>query len=184
MVNYNLELLNPTDLTSSFFCLSKTDPSLGFAFDASKVAGQTYPGQADASSGKRSPFSYQVFVPGTDGRNICNISPGTLRRAKPRHDAAFLICCVGVFTERFVSNVPEKNASPESLILRPIAVYIPCIHQPYHAKGSRTASSFTCVCSRYGTEASGPIASLSYTSESRVPTSVAVGADCGVGIHK
>ncbi|KAK7183886.1 impB/mucB/samB family protein [Paraphaeosphaeria sporulosa] len=49
MVNYNLELLNPTDLTSSFFCLSKSDPSIGFTFDASKVAGQTYPVQVDTS---------------------------------------------------------------------------------------------------------------------------------------
>lgn len=52
MVNYNLQLLNPADLTSSFFCLSKTDPSIGFAFDCSSVAGQTHPEHADSPSGK------------------------------------------------------------------------------------------------------------------------------------
>ncbi|KAF2497779.1 DNA/RNA polymerase [Lophium mytilinum] len=44
IVDYNLTLLNPNDLASSFFCLSKADPTQGFAFDASQVAGHTYPG--------------------------------------------------------------------------------------------------------------------------------------------
>ncbi|OCK83208.1 DNA/RNA polymerase [Lepidopterella palustris CBS 459.81] len=43
IVDYNLSLLNPNDLTNSFFCLSKDDPTDGFTFDASKVAGYTYP---------------------------------------------------------------------------------------------------------------------------------------------
>lgn len=52
LVNYNHTLLSSTHLTSSFFCLSKSDPSVGFAFDASNVAGQTYPHQVDDSTGK------------------------------------------------------------------------------------------------------------------------------------
>ncbi|KAF2447285.1 DNA/RNA polymerase [Karstenula rhodostoma CBS 690.94] len=66
MVDHNLELLNQTDWTSSFFCLSKTDPSIGFAFDASKVAGQTYPEQVDTSSGKSGQSPFRVFVPGAE----------------------------------------------------------------------------------------------------------------------
>ncbi|TLD29021.1 hypothetical protein PspLS_03159 [Pyricularia sp. CBS 133598] len=39
MVSYNLDLLNPHGLSNSFFCLSSTDPELGFAFDATAFAG-------------------------------------------------------------------------------------------------------------------------------------------------
>lgn len=43
IVDYNLELLNDNDLFHSFFCLSKTDPTQGFPFDATVVAGHAYP---------------------------------------------------------------------------------------------------------------------------------------------
>ncbi|KAI6355631.1 hypothetical protein MCOR25_008127 [Pyricularia grisea] len=39
IVSYNLDLLNPHGLANSFFCLSSTDPELGFAFDATAFAG-------------------------------------------------------------------------------------------------------------------------------------------------
>ncbi|KAL8296763.1 hypothetical protein RB597_006065 [Gaeumannomyces tritici] len=39
IVAYNLQLLNPHDLARSFFCLSETDPEIGFAFDATTFAG-------------------------------------------------------------------------------------------------------------------------------------------------
>lgn len=39
LVSYNLDLLNPNDPFNSFFCLSRTDPELGFAFDATGFAG-------------------------------------------------------------------------------------------------------------------------------------------------
>lgn len=43
MIEYNAGILNHTDLGNSFFCLSKTDPTVGFPFDATRVAGHTYP---------------------------------------------------------------------------------------------------------------------------------------------
>ncbi|KAF2190830.1 DNA/RNA polymerase, partial [Zopfia rhizophila CBS 207.26] len=49
IVEYNLGLLNSNDLTKSFFCLSKSDPTIGFEFDASQLTGYTYP---DASNDK------------------------------------------------------------------------------------------------------------------------------------
>lgn len=52
MVDYNVALLSPTDLTSSFFRLSKNDSAIGFAFDASRIAGHTYPEQAIGPTGK------------------------------------------------------------------------------------------------------------------------------------
>ncbi|PSN63695.1 DNA/RNA polymerase [Corynespora cassiicola Philippines] len=48
IVQYNVHLLNPHDLSNSFFCLSKNDPTEGFAYDASKVAGCVYPTSAPA----------------------------------------------------------------------------------------------------------------------------------------
>jgi len=52
IVEYNLGLLNPNDLTNSYFCLSKNDPTAGFAYDASQVAGHTYPETSNDTSGK------------------------------------------------------------------------------------------------------------------------------------
>jgi hypothetical protein len=53
IIEFNLGLLNPNDLTHSYFCLSKDDPTAGFAFDASRMAGNKYPETSDASSCKR-----------------------------------------------------------------------------------------------------------------------------------
>jgi DNA polymerase iota len=43
MIEYNLPFLNYNDLSHSFFCLDKDDPTIGFAFDASAIFGPTYP---------------------------------------------------------------------------------------------------------------------------------------------
>lgn len=43
MVDYNLEMLNRHDLVNSFFQLSRIDPTAGFDFDASCVAGHSWP---------------------------------------------------------------------------------------------------------------------------------------------
>ena len=43
MIDYNIEILNRNDLEHSFFQISQEDPTLGFPFDASFVAGHTYP---------------------------------------------------------------------------------------------------------------------------------------------
>ncbi|OCL03171.1 DNA/RNA polymerase [Glonium stellatum] len=43
LIEHNFSLLNRNDLRNSFFCLSRTDPTTGFDFDASYVAGNTWP---------------------------------------------------------------------------------------------------------------------------------------------
>ncbi|KAL8902008.1 MAG: hypothetical protein Q9192_000221 [Flavoplaca navasiana] len=43
MVDYNLEVLNPHSLHSSFFHLSRNDPTVGFNFDCSNIAGHVVP---------------------------------------------------------------------------------------------------------------------------------------------
>lgn len=43
IVDYNQNLLNLNDLKHSFFCLDRGDPTIGFAFDATTIAGHVYP---------------------------------------------------------------------------------------------------------------------------------------------
>ncbi|KAF2839564.1 DNA polymerase iota subunit [Patellaria atrata CBS 101060] len=45
IVDYNIGLLNTNDLTNSFFCLSRDDPTVGFCYDASIFAGHAFPSQ-------------------------------------------------------------------------------------------------------------------------------------------
>jgi DNA polymerase iota len=47
MVDFNLEVLNCNDLSRSFFHLDRSDPTLGFHYDARSISGNTYP--VDAS---------------------------------------------------------------------------------------------------------------------------------------
>jgi DNA polymerase iota len=43
IVDFNMALLNPNDLTHSFFQLNPKDPTSGFPFDATRIAGHTFP---------------------------------------------------------------------------------------------------------------------------------------------
>ena len=43
MIKYNLDLLNENDLSNSFFCVDKDDPTIGFQFDATQIYGPLYP---------------------------------------------------------------------------------------------------------------------------------------------
>ncbi|KAL2866596.1 putative DNA polymerase iota [Aspergillus lucknowensis] len=47
VITYNAALLNPNDLTHSFFHLDRQDPTVGFDFDATVIYGPTYPDGAD-----------------------------------------------------------------------------------------------------------------------------------------
>jgi DNA polymerase iota len=43
LVDFNQALLNPNDLTNSFFQLQRNDPTQGFNFDATRIAGHEFP---------------------------------------------------------------------------------------------------------------------------------------------
>lgn len=43
IVDFNVDLLNPHDLASSFLQLKRKDPTVGFVFDATIIAGHVYP---------------------------------------------------------------------------------------------------------------------------------------------
>lgn len=53
MVDYNISMLNVNDLSNAFFCLAKHDPTVGFPYDATHLAGHLYPETANESLGKR-----------------------------------------------------------------------------------------------------------------------------------
>lgn len=69
VIDYNYAILNPNDLTNSFFCLSKNDPEAGFPIDASTVTGSTYPATSTDSTGKLS-----VCLPRRIGRDSTDMN--------------------------------------------------------------------------------------------------------------
>ncbi|KAJ5280851.1 hypothetical protein N7478_006223 [Penicillium angulare] len=50
MIDYNAKFLNPNDLKNSFFYLNTKDPTVGFAYDATKIVGPTFPPTTDGTS--------------------------------------------------------------------------------------------------------------------------------------
>lgn len=58
IVDYNQKLLNRNDLEHSFFCLDQNDPTVGFAFDATSIAGHVYPPGPEA--GTRQPRTVPI----------------------------------------------------------------------------------------------------------------------------
>src|SRR4051812_802360 len=43
MIDYNVELLNSNNPSNEYFHLSRTDPTIGFSYDATQIPGHTYP---------------------------------------------------------------------------------------------------------------------------------------------
>lgn len=60
MIDYNAALLNPNDLTTSFFQLDRSDPTVGFAYDATKFCGDTHPSPAGTARSPREPSSLET----------------------------------------------------------------------------------------------------------------------------
>ena len=49
MIAYNVDVLNQNDLTHSFFHLDRKDPTIGFAYDATRFQGSTFPATEKAA---------------------------------------------------------------------------------------------------------------------------------------
>ncbi|KAL8694390.1 MAG: hypothetical protein Q9218_000956 [Villophora microphyllina] len=47
MIDYNLEIINPNALQTSFFYLARHDPTIGFEYDCGKISGHTVPEPPD-----------------------------------------------------------------------------------------------------------------------------------------
>ncbi|KAH7392546.1 hypothetical protein BKA66DRAFT_412434 [Pyrenochaeta sp. MPI-SDFR-AT-0127] len=55
IIDFNISILNFDDLSNSFLCLCKDDPTIGFPFDATIVTGHVYPTTASQTSGMSDP---------------------------------------------------------------------------------------------------------------------------------
>lgn len=87
IIEYNAGLLNPNDLANSYFCLSKNDPTAGFAYDASQVAGHTYPesstdisGKHDILRGTRRFDTFAMLSPPSEHLEDCQVMPTAGRK--------------------------------------------------------------------------------------------------------
>lgn len=64
MIEYNMDMLNPNDMSNGFFCLDKHDPTVGFTCDATVAFGPTYPASA-ANAASDDPTLYRRLVLGS-----------------------------------------------------------------------------------------------------------------------
>ncbi|KAJ5225633.1 hypothetical protein N7468_006858 [Penicillium chermesinum] len=65
MVDYNTGILNPNDLSSSFFHLDPKDPTAGFSYDATNFYGSTYPSTPEKppkQEATRTPLETKLLV--------------------------------------------------------------------------------------------------------------------------
>ncbi|KAJ5297514.1 hypothetical protein N7508_007763 [Penicillium antarcticum] len=60
MIDYNTGVLNPNDLSNSFFVLDRKDPTVGFAYDATRYQGLTFPATEAAPIAQKDPFSLEM----------------------------------------------------------------------------------------------------------------------------
>ncbi|OJD12099.1 hypothetical protein AJ78_07248 [Emergomyces pasteurianus Ep9510] len=86
LINYNIELLNYNDLSRSFFHLDKTDPTLGFAYDACAVSGPSYP-SSHQSPNRHSPDGSAPCATSDSQTHPCSPPSGTINTKNPHAHA-------------------------------------------------------------------------------------------------
>lgn len=107
MIEYNAGLLNPNDLANSYFCLSKNDPTAGFAYDASQVAGHTYPESSTDISGA-SPDAQRLQMHLRLASHLAKHLRQQLESEKG------YTCTVGVSTNKLLSKLVGNVHKPDS----------------------------------------------------------------------
>lgn len=136
MVDYNAELLNQTDLTTSFFHLDRNDPTAGFGFDASMICGHAFPVKSGLSVA--SPASSSVLLTHDESNGLF------LRLVLGSHLAQYLrhqmeerkgyTSTVGISTNKLISKlVGNLNKPKGQTTLMP----------PYHRAGAQFESNVT-----------------------------------------
>ena len=106
VVDYNIDVLNPHSLASSFFQTSREDPTQGFAFDASKIAGHTYPKDCHASLGAQ----------GDDEALLQRLILGSHYAQHVRHALELqkgYTCTVGISTSKLLSKLVGNLHKPK-----------------------------------------------------------------------
>ena len=101
IVDYNVAILNPNDLGSSFFQLDRRDPTVGFAFDATAIAGHTYP-KDPAYVDMRDPLCLQLIL----GSHLAQHLRWKLDEEKG------YTCTVGISTNKLLSKLVGNLNKP------------------------------------------------------------------------
>ncbi|MCJ1280753.1 hypothetical protein MMC26_000070 [Xylographa opegraphella] len=126
IVDYNLDILNHNSLPDSFFHLGRSDPTLGFSYDASCFAGNTFP----AASDENEPQPMFTSFPKTDSSEATDFDRLELRLRLGSHLAQYLrhqleeqkgyTSTVGISTNKLLSKlVGNVNKPTNQTTLRP-----------------------------------------------------------------
>ncbi|UPX15749.1 DNA-directed DNA polymerase [Ascochyta rabiei] len=107
LVDNNVATLNTSSLDTSFFRLSKTDPSLGFSFDATHHAGHVYPetsNEPQAAAISHDPLHLRLLLASHLAQHI---------RQRLEHDLGYT-ATVGVSTNKLLSKLVGNLHKPNS----------------------------------------------------------------------
>jgi len=120
LVQYNLVLLNYHDLPHSFFQLKRGDPTVGFSFDATKIAGHSFP------ENPNDPYNAQDALPRSSSAlpDNANKDPLLLRLILGSHLAQHLrwsleeekgyTSTVGIATNKILSKLAGNVHKPKA----------------------------------------------------------------------
>ena len=121
LVDYNLKIINYNCLAKSFFHLDRTDPTVGFAYDASVIAGATFPSQGAADPSRQSEI---VSVSSSDLLNTVSSDLLDFRLRLGSHLAQFLrrqleeqkgyTSTVGISTNKLLSKLVGNVNKPKN----------------------------------------------------------------------
>ncbi|KAJ4335571.1 hypothetical protein N0V95_008867 [Ascochyta clinopodiicola] len=107
LIDNNVATLNTSSLDTSFFRLSKKDPSLGFSFDATHHAGHVYPdtpNESQASTISHDPLQLRLLLASHLAQHI---------RQRLEHDLGYT-ATVGVSTNKLLSKLVGNLHKPNS----------------------------------------------------------------------
>ena len=125
MVDYNLEMLSPNSLQSSFFHLSRNDPTIGFDFDCSNIAGHVVPGDRIGIHTSMDRDSSDLYLRLALGSHLAQ----HLRHQLEEHQG--YTSTVGISTSKLISKLVGNVNKPkgQTTLLPPYSV-------PYHGESN------------------------------------------------